>query len=277
MMKRSLSIGINDYPGTGSDLNGCVNDALAWKDELHKRGFDWQDYLIDHKAFRKAMTDAIADIVVATQPGDLTVITYSGHGTWVPDTDGDEADGRDEALCPWDIDQGEILTDDYLYTIFKEVPEGARVVFISDSCHSGSVGRHAPRHDGPFGSAPVEIVTTVKFLPPSLHLTDEGIVAAHRVAGTPVRARSRETPVLVLAGCLDNEYSYDAFFDGKPCGAFTHVALWTLAKMSAETPSGDFTYEDWYHRIRNYLPHSQYPQTPQISGPAEMLSAKVFE
>ena len=27
MTKRALCIGINDYPGTGSDLTGCVNDA----------------------------------------------------------------------------------------------------------------------------------------------------------------------------------------------------------------------------------------------------------
>jgi metacaspase-1 len=27
---------------------------------------------------------------------------YSGHGTQIPDDDGDEADGMDEALCPVD-------------------------------------------------------------------------------------------------------------------------------------------------------------------------------
>lgn len=267
-MKRSLHIGINDYPGTGSDLAGCVNDAKAWMSEMNDRGFEWQDYLADEKAFRKAMTDAIADVVVATQPGDLTVITYSGHGTWVPDTDGDEPDGRDEALCPWDIDKGEILTDDYLYSIFCEIPDGAKVIFISDSCHSGSVARRAPRGAGPFASAP-QVFSTVKFLPPSMHLTDKGIEAARKVEGAPVRARSRETPVLLLSGCQDTEYSYDAFFDGKPCGAFTHVALWTL--------KDGMTYQEWYNEIRKYLPHDQYPQTPQISGPAELLNSKVFE
>ena len=28
--KFALCIGINDYPGTGSDLSGCVNDANDW-------------------------------------------------------------------------------------------------------------------------------------------------------------------------------------------------------------------------------------------------------
>ena len=30
MAKHALCIGINDYPGTGSDLSGCVNDANDW-------------------------------------------------------------------------------------------------------------------------------------------------------------------------------------------------------------------------------------------------------
>ena len=40
MALKSLCIGINDYPGTGSDLNGCVNDALDWAAELRGRGFE---------------------------------------------------------------------------------------------------------------------------------------------------------------------------------------------------------------------------------------------
>ena len=30
MGKKALCIGINDYPGTGMDLRGCVNDADDW-------------------------------------------------------------------------------------------------------------------------------------------------------------------------------------------------------------------------------------------------------
>ena len=38
-MKRSLHIGINDYPGTGSDLSGCINDANDWREMLEARDF----------------------------------------------------------------------------------------------------------------------------------------------------------------------------------------------------------------------------------------------
>ena len=39
MSKKALCIGINDYPGTDSDLSGCVNDANDWAAELGGRGF----------------------------------------------------------------------------------------------------------------------------------------------------------------------------------------------------------------------------------------------
>ena len=32
--KLALCIGINDYPGTDSDLSGCVNDANDWAANL---------------------------------------------------------------------------------------------------------------------------------------------------------------------------------------------------------------------------------------------------
>ena len=38
-MKRSLHIGINNYPGTQNDLSGCINDANDWKTALENRGF----------------------------------------------------------------------------------------------------------------------------------------------------------------------------------------------------------------------------------------------
>lgn len=269
-MRRSLHMGINDYPGADSDLQGCVNDALAWREALHKRGFEWQDFLTNEKCFRKAMTDAIADIITATKAGDLTVITYSGHGTWVPDVDGDEPDGRDEALCPWDMNEGEVLTDDYLYSIFREVDPAARVIFISDSCHSGSVARHGRRDAGPFADEPWKF-QKAKFMPPSFHLTPEGIKSAYRVEKTPPKARSRETPVVLLAGCKDDEYSYDAWFQGKPQGAFSYVALWTLSRLAEGS-----TYQQWYNAIRTYLPVSQYPQTPQFDATDEQKDWVVF-
>jgi hypothetical protein len=58
----------------------------------------------------------------------------------VPDTNGDEIDGLDEALCPYDLQTGGgALIDDEINTLFSARKAGVRLVLISDSCHSGTV------------------------------------------------------------------------------------------------------------------------------------------
>jgi hypothetical protein len=257
-MKRSLHIGINDYPGVSSDLSGCVNDAMDWLQALGLRGFLDQATLFDKQATKKSMLDAIVKMVEETGPSDLGVITYSGHGTWVPDVDGDEADGRDEALCPYDIGTtGAVITDDELFEIFSQRKYSARIVFISDSCHSGSVSRASVAVPGLKDES--WNFQRTKFLAPEFHLDKTLLATARRVEKSQAKSKIRAATVL-FAGCQDTEYSYDAWFAQRPNGAFTYVALKTLEQMPPES-----TYWDWYKAIRTFLPHVQYPQTPQLS------------
>ena len=37
---RALTVGCNTYDVPGNDLAGCVNDALDWRAELGRRGFE---------------------------------------------------------------------------------------------------------------------------------------------------------------------------------------------------------------------------------------------
>ncbi len=59
--------------------------------------------LLDDQATKAAMVKAMSDLIGKASKGDSLVITFSGHGTYQPDEDGDEADGLDEALCPYDL------------------------------------------------------------------------------------------------------------------------------------------------------------------------------
>lgn len=251
MTQTALCIGVNDYPGTDSDLSGCVNDAQDWAQVLSDRGLSVTT-LLDAQADLGAIQQGMADVVTATENGELGVITFSGHGTWLPDEDGDEPDLRDEALCPHDFMTQGALLDDTLYEIFAERQRGARIVFISDSCHSGSVARMSPalgsRHD------------TVKFLPPGLRLDDEQARHARLAERAPARGRSRGSVVL-MSGCRDLEFSYDAHFDERPNGAFTRVALDALTRLDSGA-----TYAQWHRAIREVLPSRDYPQTPMLTA-----------
>jgi hypothetical protein len=74
-----------------------------------------------------------------------------------------------------------------------------------------------------------------------------------------------------MSGCQDTEYSYDAWFQGRPNGAFTYVALRALKSLPAKA-----TYRDWYKAIRKVLPSRQYPQTPNFYGSTRMKRWKVL-
>lgn len=262
MGKYALCIGINDYPGTDSDLAGCVNDANDWAAELGVRGFEVAR-LIDGQATLAAMTAGIEALIGKAVAGDTVVITYSGHGTWVPDSSGDEPDGRDEGLCPHDIGRVGPLLDDEIRRLFSARKAGARVVLISDSCHSGSVTRG--REDDLDADAPRARFMPLEAWMPRGELPPVGARPAGLVVGL-----GRAGGDLLLAGCQDTEYSWDTRFRGRPNGAFTYYALKTLRERQPAT------YEAWMRAIREYLPSTRLPQTPQILGSGTARRFRVF-
>lgn len=268
-MLRSIHVGVNDYPGTDMDLSGCVNDALDWAELIRKRGGTILTELHDSNATKKNICTAIAELLdVTSSIQDLAVISYSGHGSWLPDRNGDEVDGRDEALCPYDMDRVGLLTDDELFALMEKHkrPE-SRIVMISDSCHSGTVAR--------FMGHPAT-TRRAKFIPPFNlpQFKRAGRKIEHQIellarAGV---ARPWTVPgVVLLSGCSDREYSYDATINGRPRGAFTAAALTALAKVKVNG-----TYLDWYNLIRKALPSQEYPQTPQLTGPKDARLWPVF-
>jgi metacaspase-1 len=270
MAKYALCIGINDYPGTGSDLAGCVNDANDWAKALRGRGFNVAQ-LLNRQATGKAMRQAIRSTLGGAKAGDVVLVQYSGHGSFVDDLDGDEPDGTDECLCPYDVNSKGALTDDELFTIYSARPQGVKVLMISDSCHSGTVARFAPISTPPTMRGARAPQRKVRFLPPTVFLSARraarlGMQRATRSSSPPGR-----NAALLISGCQDTEYSYDAYFEGRPNGAFTFIALRALASLKAGA-----TYADWYTAIRKALPSQQYPQSPNLYGSSSMKKWRIF-
>jgi len=63
----------------------------------------------------------------------LLVVFISGHGYSVKDTDGDEIDGKDEA-----INVGRLVKDDEIYNLLVR-NQDIDMVLIADTCHSGTM------------------------------------------------------------------------------------------------------------------------------------------
>ena len=155
MAKQALLIGINKYQIPGSDLRGCVNDVKNLSAALIKlHGFKKGDItmLVDDAATKKAMQAAIRKLVRDGRKGDTLVLHYSGHGSNVPDADGDEADERDEILCPTDLDWKDPFTDDWLRKTLDGLRSGVALTVIMDCCHSGTNTRAILPPDAPVKS-----------------------------------------------------------------------------------------------------------------------------
>lgn len=263
--RRALCIGIN-YPGTGHALAGCVNDANDWAAELDRRGYA-VGLAVDAHATRDNLIGGMAEIIGAAKSGDRVVITYSGHGTWTPDVSGDELDGRDEAICPVDFPTAGLILDDDLYDVFSSARAGVRLVFVADSCFSGTIERFAP----PIHTTATFTARRARFLPPAVVALDSGarpdLDALRAVAALPAAGRARRS-ALTLSACSDRQTTYDAVVDGRPCGIFSHVALSVLRNWAHPDPhSNPLTYRRWMTLIREQLPSVDYPDvTPQLDG-----------
>lgn len=242
MRKRAVCIGINDYPGSGVDLSGCVNDALAWRRVLDAEGYE-VELLQDEEATRENVVMALNRLVQESRWGDRIAFTYSGHGSWVPDLDADEEDARDECLVLHDWQDKGYLLDDELHYLWEIRRWGVRVVTISDSCHSGTMQRLVNPN----------VTASPRYFPPEW--LRRRTIPRRMSVNKPPR---RPIGTMLLSGCADNEVSYDAWFDGWPQGAFSRAAQMTWEpgiRMGV-----------WHERIRERLPSSDYNQTPQMQA-----------
>src|SRR5947208_3258955 len=98
MANRALCVGINDYPIDGADLKGCVNDANGWASMLADH-FDFArsdiTMLTDAQATKANILAGLHALLADAGYGDVLVFTNSSHGSYVPDTTGDEEDRYD--------------------------------------------------------------------------------------------------------------------------------------------------------------------------------------
>ena len=279
MAKRALLIGINKYQIPGADLRGCVNDVKdlsAALTEFH--GFKKKDItvLLDGAATQKAMQAGIKALLRGAKKGDVLVLHYSGHGSNVPDDakNKDEADGRDELLCPTDLNWNNPLRDDWLRKMFDTLPAGVSFTAIMDCCHSGTNTR---------AIQPPDVKVKQRYLP-----SPWGLAASESGRGLPrtvtseLRRSSRATrkakdivnadlPEVLITGCRDTQTSADAFINGRFNGALTFALVEAIRKSK-----GRLTYRDLHDRASAVLKAKKFEQVPQLEGRTSRFDAQLF-
>lgn len=161
-----LQVGIGKYQHapTWAELRGSVTDVMEMRKVLE--GDRWQVppanivTLTDAEGTKQNIFEKFQSHLIANaqkqflktknrSEGAIILFEFSGHGSQVPDLDGDEKDdGKDETLVTVDSQDAPgknfDITDDEIYALTSRLRVFTdNIVYIFDSCHSGSGTRDA--------------------------------------------------------------------------------------------------------------------------------------
>jgi hypothetical protein len=251
MVKRALLIGCNYQAVPQARLYGCINDIVAVRNVLvDAYGYPVNNIVLlrDDVPANKAALPTRANILAAmdavltasNNANDEVWIHYSGHGTQVRDTNGDEPDGADEAIVPCDFTTAGMITDDTLFDLLNQKAK-CRVLLFFDSCHSGSVCDLQYNRNFQNGT----VVSSV----------------------LPNRAISRNPNITLLSGCRDPQTSADTYsaVQALGVGAFTNALLECLRKNDHNVDIKKLHVD-----VCVYLQSSGYDQVPALSSSASV-------
>ena len=254
----SIHIGLNKvdpaHYGSEARLYGCLNDARDMAALAKSTGFKPQAPLLDEKATAANIKAAILKAAGALAAGDSLLVTYSGHGSQVPDANiGDDADHNDETWCLYD----RMLLDDELAALWAKFKRGVCITVLSDSCHSGTVTR-LPDFLPPGATATTR---RPRLLPKECQRTaieDQGEVYRKIQLKYGRKSSIRiSAAVILISGCQDDETSLDGDGNGLFTGAL--LEIWnagTFAGNLNQLKTG----------IRAKIKGSQNPNYSRIGG-----------
>lgn len=247
--KLALCIGIDDYPGPES-LNGCVNDAHAWRNILYEFfGFALTDIrlLLNKEATKKNIIDTIKKILMASKHDDIFIITISCNGSYIANT---EDKSYQEVLCPYDIENNWLKLSE-ISALTKDFFSGGKLTIILDASFNGTVTR-----------------TLLSQSLPGIRHTDDRRARFYSPAlmgrpllDNPWRAANEKIiwNCLVIKSCSNYEYAYDLYLNGAYHGAFSYFAIESIREALAK-----ISIEQFLKKVTYKLQKAHFPQHPQL-------------
>lgn len=282
---RALMVGINEY--AQRPLKGCVNDVLAVRDLLkNQHGISDEQIRLHTNAegSRAAIIDGLRWLAQpdADSEPSVRLFHYAGHGVQQADDNGDEPDGSDECLMPYDHATAGMLSDDVLNELYGGFLSSSHVVLLMDCCHSGTIHKGFGE-DIRYRSMPIplaefkkiaaakqafqaqqlnQVVAKIQALNPREATAEElqqaasGIIAA--VQKQPFGKPQAQENVVLLAACKPEQTAADANFGGTYHGAMTFFLKLALQNNQA------MTYEEISEHLRRALYDNKFAQVPQL-------------
>jgi metacaspase-1 len=164
--QRALLVGVGKLDIPGNELPSIDLDLDRMHEMLNLMGFeDRQIHTLQDET--ATSTNVIAEfngwLKQGVQPDDRVVFYFSGHGSNIPDERGDQDDNASQVLVTHDVKMihvkagnslGGVLPDFRISALLAAIPS-RHVLFIVDSCHSGTVTRSFNLNNHSLGSSPV--------------------------------------------------------------------------------------------------------------------------
>lgn len=265
--RTALLVGINYNTIPHARLNGCYNDVinvsqylrsvLAYTPDAITLLTDGNNGVSGTASAlsptRQNIIDGMTALVADMVAGDEAVFHYSGHGTLVRDTNGDEMTGYDSCLCPLDYSApsssgGGIITDDEIRTLLvNKVPRGARLYVILDCCHNGTGCDVRYKYE--------DYSMLLRARPRPIWLTRQKAFTNSRYANTVGE-------VFMISGSRDEQTSADAYINNAFAGALTYAVFSILRANQATIRT--YSWSALLRDVRHFMRVNRYSQIPQV-------------
>jgi hypothetical protein len=283
MTHKALLCGINAYRDI--PLRGCVNDALNIQDVLLKNFAFQADnirLLLDQECIKSGLLEAWQWLTQGAVAGDVLLFHFSGHGSYIPDKDGEEEDLQDEITCLQNFafdDPDSYMVDDEWYELVQSVDPEVQLLIIRDTCHSGGSSRFM-RVRQESGQAKIILaskrdsdhyrlgeVVDEHLLSNARFIVPPNVPAEAWQSGASRRRTLRSATDIHtnLMACGETQTAADAHINGDYQGAFTYSLCELLRQGSAGSSTDLITSS--IERLRG-----RYEQVPQHEGRPLALS-----
>lgn len=272
--KIALIVALSEYEKNSGwwPLN-AHNDVPLVQHALISQGFKVSDIAVikNQQATKKGIMEAIeTQLIQKAKRGGVAVFHFTGHGQQIRDDDGDELDGLDEALVPFDsplqfrkgIYEGEnLLRDDELGSLMqrlrRKLGKKGQVLVILDSCHSGTGTRGLSVARG-----------TDVIMADSTHLNSAKVkhFDENRLH-SEIQASKRElAPMISLFGSSANQLNYETTnAQGQSVGSLSYAFSQAFIEAKKES-----SYRALFEKIQVKMSYLAPNQTPQSEGNLEI-------
>lgn len=255
----AMLIGISHYPQHGEypsaddwgEIHGR-NDVSLLSRVLQQQAFDPQRIITvtDSEATAGAIRQKLDWLNAVLQPGDMLYLHFSCHGQLVEDLNGDEEDGWDEALIPYDAEkcyragiyEGENhLCDDELHqrlvTLRTKLGPMGMLYVALDACHIGESYMNGETFRG----------TNLVFTPRGKQYVKTDVVRRNRSNHRPIERRANQAPICMLEACRAYELNMEKRVGDTYYGALSYYIAQVLSGESIIATTA------WWLKVRQLL------------------------